>query len=239
MKLVLIVPDVNVVVVVRVRMTGDSDAVPLSAAVELETPEGVVCALLDAVVSSGLGSGLADIAIVVFEKLGGGAADGTCPSLLDEVGDVEFNHTDDSVRGEAVGRSIVVVNGEGVVRIGVREREICVLVRLCEGPRLVMIGTGTADDGVGTIPGGTVAVVFGSLVVGAIELEVALGSALSVVRPVVTPYARGVEDAGGGWDSGKLVSVKIGFVGRTVVACIGLPYPDAGLPSPPSGSEKT
>jgi hypothetical protein len=132
-KLVLIVPDVKVVVIVRVRMTGDSDAVSLTATVELESPDCVTCSLLDAVVSSGLGSGLADIAVVVFAKFGGGAADGTCPWLLDEGGDVEFNHTEDSVRGEAVGRSIVVVNGEGVVGIGVVEREIWVLVRLFGG----------------------------------------------------------------------------------------------------------
>jgi hypothetical protein len=184
---VLIVPDVKVVVIVRVRMTGDSAAVPLAAVIELETLEGVACAMLVAVVTIGLRSVLADIATVVFAKLGDGITDETSPWLLDEVGDVEFNHTEDSVRGEAVGRSIVVVNGEGVVGIGVGEGEIRLLVRLFGGPRLVMIGTGKADDEVGAVPGGTATVMFGSMVVDSTEVEMALGSALSVARTVVAP----------------------------------------------------
>jgi hypothetical protein len=86
-----------------------------------------------------------------------------------------------------VGRSIVVVNGEGVVGIGVGEGEIRLLVRLFGGPRLVMIGTGKADDEVGAVPGGTATVMFGSMVVDSTEVEMALGPALSVARTVVAP----------------------------------------------------
>lgn len=187
-KVVLIVPDVKVVVIVMVKMTGDSAAVPLmSAGVELEALEGATSALLAVVVSTEIGSGVAGIATVVFAKLGSGAADDTNPWLLDGVGDVELAHIEDSVRGDAVGRSKVVVNVRGIAEVKVGDREISVLVRLFGGLRLVMIGTGTADDVVGATPGGVAMVAFGSMTVDATEVEIPLGSALSVVRMVVAP----------------------------------------------------
>lgn len=159
MKLVLTVPDVKVVVIVRVNTTGDSAAVPfISAVVELGTLKGTVSKLLVVVGLTWLKSGLADIAMVVFAKLGSGAAEETRPWLLDEAVKVKFIHIEDWPGGDTVGRSIVVVNGEGVVKIEVAECESSVLVKFFDGPRLVMIGTGTEDNAVGAMPGGAVVV---------------------------------------------------------------------------------
>lgn len=120
---------------------------------------------------------------------------------------MEFIHTGDGLPPEVVdgGRSLVVVESENVVAIGTGANGVSVLVKFCGGPRLVTIGAGRPDDTVDSTPGWVTAVASGAMTVAPDDIELALGSEFSLVKILVAPYARGVEETSVGCESGNPV----------------------------------
>ena len=133
---------------------GDGEGVPLTSAVfEPGKLVGVIVALVTTLLPTMLGCGLAENTAVMSTTLGWGFAEEARPWPLDEDQDVKFRNGGDWLTTEDGRGAATVVEDRAVVKIGLRDNEIRVEVKLFGGPTLVTIGTGAADEVVNTVPG--------------------------------------------------------------------------------------